>query len=150
MAGKKDSSRRQLDTEGPHYHIVVGGEGLFVVRHTHVWRPPTDVMEDEDAVYVLVEIAGMQEGEFHVTLDDRRLVIGGTRSVREQPHSYHQLEVHYGEFRTEVVLPVPVDEERIVARYDDGFLSVELPRLKPRKVKVTEVGASGGSPADEA
>jgi HSP20 family molecular chaperone IbpA len=60
------------------------------------------------------------------------------------------LEVHYGEFRTEVVLPVPVDEERIVAQYDDGFLSVELPRLKPRKVKVTEAGASGGSPAGEA
>lgn len=139
MPEKKEPTRRQLDQQGPHYHVRLGGHRFYVVRHAHVWHPPTDVMEDDDGVCVLVEIAGMQDGEFHVALDDKRLVIGGVRPAPKQAHSYHQLEVHYGEFRTELTLPFPIDEEQIEAHYNDGFLFVKLPRVKPRKVKVVDV-----------
>jgi HSP20 family molecular chaperone IbpA len=46
------------------------------------------------------------------------------------------MEVHFGEFRTDVDLPCPVDEEHIEAEYNDGFLRVRLPKLQARRVDV--------------
>jgi HSP20 family protein len=82
----------------------------------------------------------MRNGEFHVTFANRRLTISGMRSPKEQGHAeYHQLEVRCGEFRTDVTLPWAVDEDHIVAHYEDGFLQVELPRAKSHRVHVVAV-----------
>jgi HSP20 family protein len=147
MSAKKDQDiqqRQQVDLPEPHYHVVLGAQQFMVLRHIHIWRPPTDVMEDEEKLIVMVEVAGMQHGEFHVAISHQRLVISGIRPVVDQSQiAYHQLEVRYGEFRSEVVLPWPVDEERIEAHYEDGFLRVELPRAQAHQVKVIEVNKHG-------
>lgn len=142
MSAKKDRDipAQRDPSETHHYHVFMGGQQLVVVRHANVWRPPTDVMEDDDRLLVVVEIAGMKSGDFNVAISAQRLVISGTRSVREQScTAYHQLEIRYGEFRTEISLPWPVDEEGVTARYEDGFLRVELPRAKPESVRVIAV-----------
>lgn len=140
MLSKKGTSRQDIDAQEPYFHIVAGGRQYLVVRNAHAWRPPTDVMEDEDRLYVIVEIAGMQHGEFNVSLSDRRLTITGIRAIPARTRAaYHQLEVRYGEFRTDVALPWLVDEESIVARYTDGFLYIELPRNRTDRVRVVPV-----------
>lgn len=144
MAANKGVRERQVDTAEVHYHVVTSGQQTLFVRHSHAWHPSTDVMVNDDRLIVVVEIAGMRSGEFHVTVANQRLSISGVRSPKEQGHTaYHQLEVRYGEFRTDVTLPWSVDEDRIVARYEDGFLQVELPRAKPHKVRVAEVEKPG-------
>lgn len=111
--------------------------GAWTVRQrSHVWRPPTDIYEVEDAFVVLVEVAGMREAEFAVTLDRQLLSIRGVRADREGPKAYHQMEVAYGEFVTEVQIPVPVEAPRIEASYADGFLRVRLPKARPRQIAV--------------
>jgi HSP20 family protein len=119
----------------------MGGPGTFVfVKHAYAWSPPTDVVEEKDRLIVLVEIAGMRTGEFHISVDPQRLVIAGTRSTRSQGCvAYHQLEVCFGDFRTEVLLPWRVDEDKITAHYEDGFLRVELPRLAVEDSRVITV-----------
>jgi HSP20 family protein len=108
--------------------------------HTHTWRPLTDVYETDDAIIVRAEIAGMQEGDFHVELQGRLLIISGTRQDPSPKVAYHQMEIRYGEFRVEVYLHWAVDMENIQAHYHDGFLQVTLPRMQPRKVRVVETG----------
>lgn len=143
MAANKDIPGGQIETAEVHYHVVKSGQQFVLVRHTHAWHPSTDVMVDGDRLIVVVEVAGMRNGEFHVTFDHQRLIISGVRSSREQGHTaYHQLEVRYGEFRTDVTLPWAVDEDHIVAHYEDGFLQVELPRAKPHRVPVVKVEES--------
>src|SRR3989338_11538949 len=113
------------------------GSGWLLNRHTHLWRPPTDVYESETHIVVQVEIAGVHQADFAVSLADRRLSISG---VRHDPISdrraYHPMEVHFGEFRTDVDLPGPVDEEHIDAEYSDGFLRVLLPKVAPHRLAV--------------
>ncbi len=142
MSAEKDSDLPQQQVEQPetHYHILMSSQQFLVVRHMHTWRPPTDVMEDEDRLIVLVEIGGMKEGEFHISLSPHRLTVSGSRPVREKScTAYHQIEVRYGEFRTDVALPWPVDANGINARYEDGFLRVELPRAQARRIRVIPV-----------
>ncbi|NIP41518.1 MAG: Hsp20 family protein, partial [Aliifodinibius sp.] len=64
----------------------------------YVWRPPTDVYENEENVYIRVEISGMKNGDFSVTLDDRVLTIRGVRTEKAEQRAYHQMEIRFGEF----------------------------------------------------
>ena len=91
----------------------------------------------ENQLVVLVEIAGMQRGEFNVMLDERQLTISGVRRpLLDTKPAFHQLEVRHGEFRVDISLPWLVDESRVEALYDDGFLRVELPKAKSHHVQV--------------
>ncbi len=102
------------------------------------WRPPTDVFETDDAVIVRVEIAGMRDADLTVTLQDQLLIISGHRDDPSVKVAYHQLEVRYGEFRTEVYLHWAVEQVDITAAYQDGFLIVNLPKAKVRRVHVVD------------
>ncbi len=143
MTAKKDAPQPQPEAKLPYLHLVTGSRQYMVWRHAHAWHPPTDVLEDGEGLHVVVEVAGMQHGEFHVTLNQGVLTITGVRPTLARPHSaYHQLEVRRGEFRSDVVIPWPVDEDAIVARYADGFLHVMLPRAKPQRIRIVEIEKS--------
>jgi HSP20 family protein len=112
--------------------------GWRVGSHNQIWRPPTDVYETEDQIVVQVEIAGVNPDDFRIALYDRQLVISGLRSdANVERRAYYQMEVHFGEFRSDVDLPVPVDKDRIDAEYRQGFLRVILPKLRPERVNIT-------------
>jgi HSP20 family protein len=112
--------------------------GLVAVRQQRNWRPPTDVYETEESMIVKVEIAGMSEQDFLVSLSNRTLVISGVRRDPECKLSYQQLEIPYGQFSTEVFLPYAVDRDEIRATYENGFLTVVLPKAKAHQVQVVE------------
>jgi len=104
-----------------------------------VWVPPTDVFETEDQIVVQVEVAGVKQSDLTVSLQDRRLIISGTRSDHgPSQRAYHQMQVRFGDFSTEVELPAPIDENGIDASYVDGFLRIVLPKRKPRQIDVQE------------
>jgi HSP20 family molecular chaperone IbpA len=46
------------------------------------------------------------------------------------------MEIPYGQFETTVRLPRAIDQDRIEATYQNGFLKVRLPKAKPRQVPV--------------
>ncbi len=99
--------------------------------HPHkAFRPPTDVYETETHVEIRVEIAGMRPEDFQISLSDQRLTVSGTRhdTVAKAKRAYQQMEICWGEFRTDVYLPWPVDEDGVEAGYQDGFLTIKLPK----------------------
>jgi HSP20 family protein len=104
--------------------------GWRIQRHSGAWHPPTDVYENEDAFIVLVEVGGMRHGEFAVDIERQLLTIRGARRESEGMKVYHQMEVAYGEFLSEVRIPTPVVSDDIKATYSDGFLRIVLPKLK--------------------
>lgn len=114
-----------------------GGTGWLAGRRTHLWRPPTDVFETEEALVVQMEIAGMRREDFYLAVQGQRLIIAGVRNPQPAtPRAYQQMEVSFGEFRVDVELPALVNREALTAEYADGFLRVTLPKLQPRRVEV--------------
>lgn len=95
-----------------------------------VWSPPTDAYETDKAYIVRVEIAGMREEDFEVTIENHTLHISGSRPDAPARRAYHQMEIRFGKFATSVGLPIPVDVEASRAEYKDGFLTVTLPKEK--------------------
>jgi HSP20 family protein len=103
-----------------------------------VWSPPTDAYETEEDYLVRVEVAGMREADFEVTFEDRILLVRGLRPDVAERRAYHQMEIRFGKFSTAVIIPGPVDLERSEAAYQDGFLTVRLPKVKPTEMKIEE------------
>jgi HSP20 family protein len=119
--------------------LLFGASWPRAGRRSAIWVPPTDVFETEDQIVVQVEVAGVKQSDLAVSLRDRRLIITGTRSDQgPAQRAYHQMQVRFGDFGTEVELPVPIDESGIVASYVDGFLRIVLPKQKPRQIDVQE------------
>jgi len=103
-----------------------------------IWRPPTDVFENEQEVIVRVEIAGMREDDFSISLTGDRLTVRGNRPDIQEKRAYHQMEIFFGEFNVEVNLPAPVLADQVVAEYQVGFLRLVFPKDKPKKIQVSE------------
>ncbi len=102
------------------------------------WRPPTDVYETSDAVVIKMEIAGMTPDDFDISFANRILEIRGTRTDKQRKLSYHCLEIQYGEFLSQVYLPGSYAVDKIQAHYDNGFLTITLPKsvAEPRSIEV--------------
>ena len=132
-----DWGSAQAEMDRLYQEMVVPGRWV-VVRHAHAWRPPTDVYETDENVVVRVEVAGMKETDLSVSLTDRVLIITGVRQDPSPKVAYHQMEIRYGDFRTEVFLHWAVEQESIVATYSDGFLQVMLPKAGARRVRVVQ------------
>ena len=101
-----------------------------------VWHPPTDVYETDDGAVIILEVAGMAGSEFSLIVKNRVLVVTGTRRDETRKRVYQQMEIHYGDFRSEIHLPWSVEPQSIEAKYGDGFLRIVVRRRKPERIPV--------------
>lgn len=129
------SSSNWMTSEDSQYLIPVGTHWRIALR-PHVWRPSTDVYETDQAIIVRVEIAGMREEDFNISIEDRSLSIRGVRPDLAERRAFHQMEIPFGEFGVELDLPVPILHDQIEAVYRDGFLQIVLPKARPHSVRV--------------
>jgi HSP20 family protein len=100
-----------------------------------------DILESATMLTIKVELAGMKEEEIEVTLYEDALVVSGERHDHHatQENLYHEAQIRYGPFRLEVFISSPIDRNSVTARYENGFLWVDLPKLpesKPERVYI--------------
>ncbi|WP_029214537.1 Hsp20/alpha crystallin family protein [Kallotenue papyrolyticum] len=113
-------------------------------HRSDLWQPAADVYETESAYIVLLELAGMRDAQIEVTLTEGALFVHGRRPElhpRSAVH-FHQLAINEGPFQCVVYVPGPVDDERVEAVYDDGLLTITLPKRLPQRTRI-DVVATG-------
>ena len=131
----RSSSGSPVETRREVLHAV----GWQVQVRAGLWSPPTDVYETENDYVIRVEIAGMREQDFEITVEDNFLMISGSRPDVPERRAYQQMEIRFGKFETVVGLPGPINLEASRADYTAGFLTVTLPKAKPNQIHVEEV-----------
>ena len=138
-----DGSQQQLER---HYrqlvHDALRQSHQSILQRSATWRPLADIRESAEVLTVKIELAGMKEEEIDVTLYEDALVVSGERHEEPERNEnvyYHEAQIRYGPFRIEVLLLLPIDREGVKARYENGFLWVDLPKLpqnKPERVRI--------------
>jgi HSP20 family protein len=110
---------------------------LEITPHSHAWHPPTDLFENESGFVIRVEIAGMYENDFAIHCDRNMLLVLGKRQIFDSNCAYHRMEIAYGEFSARVSLPDDANISLATAEYENGFLTINVPRSKPVNINIS-------------
>ena len=96
-----------------------------------IWEPTLDFSETEKEFIVRLEAPGMARDDFDVDLDRNLLTLSGKREFlkEEKDEEYLWQERKAGRFVRTIRLPVPVQEAKVEATYNNGVLIVKLPKL---------------------
>lgn len=108
---------------------------------TRPWCPAVDISENENALVLSADIPGVKMDDIEIKLEHGTLTLSGSREFKKQDEKggYHRIERSYGTFQRAFALPDTVDTDRVEAAFDNGVLTITLPKkevAKPRTIKV--------------
>jgi HSP20 family protein len=113
--------------------------------HPPVWRPATDIFETRSDIVIRMEIAGTRKEDISVVFADDVLTVRGIR--REEPQfqktGVSRMEIDYGPFEQRVSLPQTIDAGAIEAVYDNGFLTLRVPKSARARTQTVTIEIRG-------
>ncbi len=137
LASLQSRLNRAFDTtlSGP----VRNEEELF----TGAWTPPVDILETKEKTVLKAELPGFDEDQIHLHFEDGILSLEGERKFEKEnaEENYHRVERSYGKFVRSFTIPSNVDNEKISAVFQNGILTVELPKREETKPKAIKIQA---------
>jgi HSP20 family protein len=100
-----------------------------------------DMYETEDAVVVKTAVPGVKSDDIDITISGNTLSISGETKVEEEvkEENYIRHERRYGSFSRSVVLPESVNPDEAEASFEDGILTLSIPKAPEAKPKVIKV-----------
>jgi HSP20 family protein len=106
------------------------------------WMPVVDMLDDKDKLVVKAELPGFNREDLDVSVHENNLILAGERKADEERRDgeFYRSERFYGRFHRVISLPFSVDTEKIQAKYNNGVLTVTLPKSEHARAKQIEVG----------
>jgi HSP20 family protein len=113
---------------------ALGQEGLAV-----------DMYETEDSVVVSTTVPGMKPGDLDISITGDVLTIKGERKIEEkvEKENYIRQERRYGRIQRSVPLPGSLLPDQAEATFEDGVLTLTIPKSEEAKPKTIKVRARG-------
>src|SRR5262250_1238933 len=109
------------------------------------WAPPVDIYETEHELVVQADLPDVDPKELDIRVENNVLTIRGERKFEKKvsEENYLRVERTYGAFSRSFSLANTVNSEAIKADYQNGVLTLSIPKreeAKPKQIKVN-VGA---------
>lgn len=125
---------RELDS-------VFGG----ISSSNDLWSPPVDVEETGDELILTAELPGMKHEDIDIELEDGVLTIQGEKKEQRKDEGTQGLlyERRWGSFTRRFTLPRAVDAGNITANFENGILTVRVPKAEEAKGRKIEITAGG-------
>ncbi|MGZ3774088.1 MAG: Hsp20/alpha crystallin family protein [Pseudobdellovibrionaceae bacterium] len=100
-------------------------------------HPRCDMTEDANNYFLKFEMPGVPKENIKVEVNNNSLVVSAERkeeTKKEEERKYYS-EFSYGSYFRSLTLPMQVDEKKIEASYENGVLSVKIPKVEGTKAK---------------
>jgi HSP20 family protein len=96
-----------------------------------------DVIETAELVKVNAELPGINLNDVDISIIGDALTIKGSKKAEkeEKGKQYHRVERRYGDFERTINMPSLVEIEKAKAEYNNGILSITIPKSKEAKTK---------------
>lgn len=106
-----------------------------------LWAPVMDIEETKDDIIVKAEIPGMTKEDVKIQVSGDIITISGERKREEETRdkTYHRIERSYGQFQRMITLPGEVQSAKAKASYENGVLTIKLPKsdeVKPKEISI--------------
>ena len=105
--------------------------------------PLLDIAETDTAIEATLDLPGVKAKEIEIQLNGSVVTVSGERKeeTEEKGRSFHRVERRVGSFSRSFTLPCPVEEDEVAAAYNDGVLTITLPKTEEAKTrKITVKG----------
>jgi HSP20 family protein len=105
--------------------------------------PSLDMYETDNEVVVKAAVPGMKAEDVQINITGEMLTIKGeTKEASEvKEKAYHIREQRWGSFERSIELPTQVVSEKAKAEFEDGILTISLPKAEQVKPKTITVKA---------
>jgi len=108
-------------------------------RGATLWNntmPAVNVREDDNQYELEIAAPGYVKTDFHINIDQEVLTISSKKEVSKEEKEngkYTRREFSYSSFKRSFDLPETVDSTKIAANYNNGILSVVIPKKEEAK-----------------
>ena len=115
------------------------------------WAPAVDIYETEHELVVKADLTEIDPKDLDIRVENNILTIRGERKFEKKVNeeNYLRVERAYGSFSRSFSLANTVNSEAIKADYQNGVLTLTVPKreeAKPKQIKIN-VGVGAGTPA---
>lgn len=95
-----------------------------------MFQPKVDFVDDGNALRLTAELPGMEKKDLEIDVEDGYLILRGEKRVdaRQEEKGCYRLERAFGSFQRVLPLPDGVDLEHAEARFEQGVLTLRLPK----------------------
>ena len=137
MTGMREMMDRLFD-EGfarPFSSALVDGYGAGL--------PALDIFQTDKEVVVKAGLPGVKGDDVQISIANGMLSIRGEVKEQEDERkgTYHLRERRYGSFARSISLPTDVDVDKAHAEFEDGVLTLTLPKSEQVKPKTISIKA---------
>ena len=96
-----------------------------------------DIAETDKDFEIQLHVPGMKKDEISIDLNEDQITISGERKFdnEKKEKNFHSVESYYGKFNRTFYLPDVVNRDKVDASYNDGILTVTLPKDEKRVAK---------------
>jgi HSP20 family protein len=110
-------------------------------------NPALDVRETADDLVVTVALPGVKSDDVSITITGQSLQIRGELKADEsiERDDYIYRERRFGSFNRQIELPVRVQGDAATASFENGLLTLTIPKaeeVKPRQIEIRPDGAA--------
>ena len=107
------------------------------------WAPVVEASETPEEFSVTAELPGLKMEDVSVECENGTLTLRGSKKEErkeiETDRKFHLWERSYGEFQRSFTFPTAINEDKIVAEYQNGVLTVHLPKTAEAKGKAKKI-----------
>ncbi len=104
-----------------------------------LWRMPMDAYITDDAIVIQMAVPGIRPEDVNITLENNVLTISGELKPREEGRNYILRERPVGRFERVMSVSTPVDANKAEAAFENGVLTLTLPKAEQVKPKTIQV-----------
>nr|WP_282730674.1 Hsp20/alpha crystallin family protein [Methanobacterium alcaliphilum] len=98
-------------------------------------KPTMDVIETDEKIVVKTDLPGVDKKNINIELSEEKITVTAQfeEEVEVEDANYYKKERKYGEAMRSQRLPEKVLVEEATAKFENGVLTVELPKLEVKK-----------------
>lgn len=140
----------RMTTSSPIFGLRREIDRLFddtFARDGNTFTPAVDIKENDNEIRLELELAGMKPEDVEIIAENGVLTVRGEkRSERKEGDEtrYQIVERTYGTFMRTFQLPQGIDEDQVKADFDNGVLTLHIPKAALPQPKRIEIGAGRG------
>jgi HSP20 family protein len=134
-----DAMNRVLGNRPYDYARHGGSDSGAAVPAERTMRLPLDAFATDDAFVLTAYVPGVKAEDLEITFEGEELTVRGKFQPAPAEATFLKQELFHGAFERRLTFNVPVNADAIEATFENGVLTLRVPKaeaVKPKQIKV--------------